>query len=104
MFMSNSHYKKYKNTIKEVTKRNYHKRLSSLNEYLVNSKCSHCGENEIACLRFYPHDKEIRKLITRVGMNDKSRKSVKRLIDSSKIICSNCMIKIDNDLLDPTFL
>ena len=32
--MSSNHYKKYKDTIKEVTKRNYHKRVSSLNEYL----------------------------------------------------------------------
>ena len=103
-FMSNTHYKKYKETIKEVTKRNYHKRVSSLNEYLENTKCIHCGENEIACLRFYPHDKEIRKTIKRVGMNDESRKTVKRLIDSSNIVCSNCLIKIENDLLDPTFL
>ena len=103
-FMPNKHYKKYKETIKEVTKRNYHKRVSSLNQYLVNTKCIHCDESEIACLKFYPHDKEIRKTIKRVGMNDTSRKTVKRLIDSSKIICSNCMIKIDNDLLDPTFL
>ena len=102
--MSSNHYKKYKDTIKEVTKRNYHKRASSINEYLENTKCVHCGEPEIACLRFYPHDKEIRKRIVRVGMNDKSRKEVKRLINSSKIICSNCMIKIENDLLDTTFL
>ena len=102
--MSNSHYKKYKETIKEVTKRNYRKRVSSLNHYLENGKCLHCSESEIACLRFYPHDKEIRKTIKRVGMNDTSRKTVKRLIDSSKIVCSNCLIKIENDLLDPTFL
>jgi len=102
--MSNKHYEKYKNTIKEVTKRNYHKRVYSINKYLLNSKCLHCGENEIACLKFYPHDKEIRKKIVRVGMNNKSRKEVKLLIDSSQIICSNCLIKIDNDLLDPTFL
>ena len=102
--MSNSHYKKYKETIKEVTKRNYRKRVSSLNQYLVNTKCMHCDESEIACLKFYPHDKEIRKTIKRVGMNDTSRKTVRRLIDSSKIVCSNCLIKIDNDLLDTTFL
>ena len=102
--MSSNHYKKYKETIKEVTKRNYRKRVSSLNQYLVNTKCIHCGEPEIACLKFYPHDKEIRKTIKRVGMNDTSRKTVKRLIDSSKIVCSNCLIKIENDLLDPTFL
>ena len=102
--MSNNHYKKYKETIKEVTKRNYHKRVSSLNQYLVNQTCIHCGESEIACLRFYPHDKEIRKTIRRVGMNVASRKTVKRLVDTSKIVCSNCLIKIDNDLLDPTFL
>ena len=102
--MTSKHYKKYKETIKEVTKRNYRKRVSSLNQYLENTKCVHCGESEIACLRFYPHDKEIRKTIKRVGMNDASRKTVKRLIDSSKIVCSNCLIKIENDLLDPTFL
>ena len=102
--MSNSHYKKYKQTIKEVTKRNYRKRVSSLNHYLENGKCLHCSESEIECLRFYPHDKEIRKTIKRVGMNDTSRKTVKRLIDSSKIACSNRLIKIENDLLDPTFL
>tara|TARA_R110000744_G_C19254023_1_gene550588 strand:+ start:136 stop:444 length:309 start_codon:yes stop_codon:yes gene_type:complete len=102
--MSGNHYKKYKETIKEVTKRNYRKRVSSLNQYLENTKCSHCDESEIACLRFYPHDKEIRKMIRRVGMNDTSRKTVKRLVDSSSIVCSNCLIKIDNDLLDTTFL
>ena len=102
--MASKHYIKYKDTIKEVTKRNYYKRVSSINEYLKNNKCYHCGEPEIACLKFYPHDKEIRKRIVRVGMNKKSRKEVKRLIDSSKIICSNCSIKIENDLLDPTFL
>ena len=31
--MSNKHYEKYKNTIKEVTKRNYHKRVYSINKY-----------------------------------------------------------------------
>ena len=103
-FMTSKHYKKYKETIKEVTKRNYRKRVSSLNQYLENTKCVHCGESEIACLKFYPHDKDIRKTIKRVGMNDKSRKTVKRLIDSSNIVCSNCLIKIENDLLDPTFL
>ena len=102
--MSSNHYKKYKETIKEVTKRNYRKRVSSLNQYLENNKCSHCDESEIACLRFYPHDKEIRKMIRRVGMNDNSRRTVKRLVDSSSIVCSNCLIKIDNDLLDTTFL
>ena len=102
-FMTSKHYKKYKETIKEVTKRNYRKRVSSLNQYLENTKCVHCGESEIGCLKFYPHDKDIRKTIKRVDMNDKSRKTVKRLIDSSKIVCSNYLIKIENDLLDPTF-
>ena len=35
--MSSNHYKKYKETIKEVTKRNYRKRVSSLNQYLENT-------------------------------------------------------------------
>ena len=102
--MSNSHYKKYKQTIKEVTKRNYRKRVSSLNHYLENGKCLHCGESEIACLKFYPHDKEIRFKSKRLGLNEESRKEVVNLIEKSKIVCSNCLIKIENDLLDPTFL
>ena len=102
--MSNNHYKKYKETIKEVEKVLIEFNQEILNQYLVNTKCFHCGEPEIACLKFYPHDKEIRKTIKRVGMNDTSRKTVKRLIDSSKIVCSNCLIKIENDLLDPTFI
>ena len=49
--MASKHYKKYKETIKEVTKRNYRKRVSSLNQYLENTKCIHCGENEIALFK-----------------------------------------------------
>ena len=98
--MASKHYKKYKETIKEVTKRNYRKRVSSLNQYLENTKCIHCGENEIACLRFYPHDKEIRKTIKRVGMNDASHTEVRKLIEQSKIVCANCWIKLDNDLIE----
>ena len=52
------------------------------------------------CLKFYPHDSEIRKITKRVGMNDESRKQVNHLIDTSLILCSNCWIKNDNDLIE----
>ena len=75
------HYQKYRNTIRKVARR--HRRLKDkwINEQLREKSCKYCGESEIACLKFYPHDKDIRKTIKRVGMNDKSRKTVKRLID-----------------------
>ena len=50
-FMTSKHYKKYKETIKEVTKRNYRKRVSSLNQYLENTKCVHCIESEITLFK-----------------------------------------------------
>ena len=60
-----SHYKQYKETIKEVTKRNYRKRVIWVNEFLANQSCCHCGERETACLQFYPHDSKIRSLSKR---------------------------------------
>jgi len=98
--MPNEHYQKYKETIKKVSKRNYYKRASSLSRYLENNKCHYCGEPEIACLKFHPHDKEIRDKIKRVGMNSESRKEVEKLINESDIVCANCKIKIDNELID----
>ena len=99
----NEHYEKYKETIKRVSKRNYHKRVSSLSKYLENTKCKYCDENEIACLKFHPHDKEIRNKIKRVGMNVESRKEVEKLINDSFIVCANCKIKIDNELMDTAY-
>ena len=101
--MTNAHYQKYKETIKRVARKNYRKRVR-LNDFLADKYCVHCKESETVVLKFYPHDTAIRRQVKRVGMNDASRKTVKRLIDSSKIVCSNCLIKIENDLLDPTFL
>jgi|TARA_R110000796_G_scaffold79868_1_gene177037 hypothetical protein len=96
----NEHYEKYKETIKRVSRRNYHKRIVILNELLADKSCIHCGESETICLKFHPHDSEIRKLTKRVGTNDKSRKEIFHLIGESKILCSNCFIKVDNDLIE----
>ena len=96
----NEHYEKYKETIKRVSSRNYHKRIVILNEILADKSCIHCGESETICLKFHPHDSEIRKLTKRVGTNDKSRKEIFHLIGESKILCSNCFIKVDNDLIE----
>ena len=98
--MGNAHYNKYKDTIKRVARRNYRKRIVLLNEFLADMSCSHCGESETVCLKFYPHDSEIRKLTKRVGTNDKSRKEIFYLIDTSITVCSNCWIKLDNDLIE----
>ena len=100
IFMPNKHYEKYKDTIKKVARRNYRKRIVLLNKFLSDKSCKHCGESETVCLKFYPHDSEIRKITKRVGMNDESRKQVNHLIDTSLILCSNCWIKNDNDLIE----
>ena len=98
--MPNSHYEKYKDTIKKVARRNYRQRIVLLNEFLADKSCQHCGESETVCLKFYPHDSEIRKITKRVGTSNKSRKDIFRLINKSHILCSNCWIKSDNDLIE----
>jgi len=98
--MSNKHYEKYKDTIKKVARRNYRKRIVLLNEFLADKSCKHCGESETVCLQFYPHNSQIRKLTKRVGMSDESRKEILKLINDSNILCSNCWIKVDNDLIE----
>ena len=98
--MVNAHYEKYKDTIKKVARRNYRKRIILLNENLSDKYCRHCGESETVCLKYYPHDSEIRKITKRVGTNPKSRKEIFSLIDESIILCSNCWIKVDNDLIE----
>ena len=98
--MTNAHYEKYKDTIKKVARRNYRKRIVLLNEFLANKSCQHCGESETVCLKFYPHNAQIRKLTKRVGISNESRKEIFHLLDNSIILCSNCWIKIDNDLIE----
>jgi hypothetical protein len=94
------HYEKYKDTIKRSAKRNYRKREIWVNEYLSDKFCSHCGESEIACLKFYPHDSEIRKLTKRRGLNEESRKDIISLIEDSHVVCANCYLKIENDIIE----
>ena len=98
--MPNAHYEKYKDTIKKVARKNYRKRIILLNEFLADKSCKHCGESETVCLKFYPHNAEIRKLTKRVGTSDKSRKEIFHLLNNSIILCSNCWIKLDNDLIE----
>jgi len=98
--MGNAHYEKYKETIKKVARRNYRKRIVLLNEFLADKSCQHCGESETVCLKFYPHDSEIRKITKRVGTSDKSRQEIFKLMNKSHILCSNCWIKSDNDLIE----
>ena len=95
-----THYQKYKETIKKVARRNYQKRVAWLNNHLQNESCVHCGESETVCLKLYPHDVEIKKQAKRVGTNDESRKEVHKLMNQCKVVCSNCWIKLDNDLIE----
>ena len=44
--MVNTHYEKYKDTIKKVARRNYRKRIVLLNEFLAEKACDHCGERD----------------------------------------------------------
>jgi len=93
-------YQKYKDTIKKVSQRNYRKRKIWVNEYLSDKFCSYCGESETACLQFYPHESEVRKLTKRKGLNEQSRTEVNKLIDDSKVVCANCYLKLENDIID----
>ena len=38
----------------------------------------------------------------RLGLNEESRKEVVKLIEKSKIVCFNCFIKYENDIIDIT--
>ena len=95
-----SFYERYKKTIKEVSRKHYNKRIIWVNEYLANKSCVCCNESETMCLKFFPHDKQIRSISKRKGLNKKSRQEIVYLIDKSKIVCSNCYIKYENDLID----
>ena len=94
------HYQKYKDTIKRVSQRNYRARKIWVNEYLCEKSCHYCGESETACLQFYPHEKDIRKLTKRKGLNEESRTEVNKLISVCKVVCSNCHLKLVNDIID----
>ena len=52
------------------------------------------------CLKFFPNDKQIRSVSKRKGLNENSRKEIIKLMSSSKIVCSNCYIKLENDVID----
>ena len=80
-----THYQKYKETIKKVARRNYSKRVSWVNKHLDT---------------FHPHDAEIRKKSKITGINTDARDEIVKLIENSKILCHNCWIKLDNDLIE----
>ena len=98
--MENSHYNKYKETIKKVARRNYRKRVKWLNDYLADKYCELCKESETVWLKFYPDDLKIRRIVKRVGINVESQVVVTELINNSKVVCRNCWVKLDNDLIE----
>mgnify|MGYP001211403123 CR=1 FL=1 len=48
----------------------------------------------------HPHDADIRKKSKITGINTESREDILKLIETSKILCHNCWIKLDNDLIE----
>jgi|TARA_B100002019_G_C21092095_1_gene509158 hypothetical protein len=95
-----SHYEKYKETIKRVFKRNYRKRTIWVNEYLSDKFCTYCGESENACLQFHPHEKEIRRTTRKKGLNEEARRDILKLMKTSKIVCANCYLKLENEIIE----
>ena len=95
------HYQKYKETIKKGFSTQLQGfRKIWVNEYLGNKVCGYCGESETACLQFYPHERKIRSLTKRKGLNEQSRTEVKEYISKSKVVCANCFLKLENDIID----
>jgi len=93
-------YEKYRKTIRQVSQRNYRARIIWVHEYLADKSCKYCGEPETACLKFYPHDMHIRRLTKRKGLNPHSRSEVMDLIKESEIVCANCYLKLENDIIE----
>ncbi len=93
-------YEKYRKTIRQVSQRNYRARIIWVHEYLADKSCKYCGEPETACLKFYPHDMYIRRLTKRKGLNPYSRSEVMDLIKESEIVCANCYLKLENDIIE----
>ena len=94
------HYQKYKETIKRFLNAFTVLRKIWVNEYLGNKVCGYCGESETACLQFYPHERKIRSLTKRKGLNEQSRTEAKEYINKSKVVCANCFLKLENDIID----
>jgi hypothetical protein len=94
------HYQKYRNTIRKVARRHRRLRDKWINEQLRNKSCKYCGESEIVVLKFYPDDRKIRSESKKHGLNEDSRKKILDNIENNVIVCQNCYIKKDNDLID----
>jgi len=71
-----------------------------INEQLKDNSCPYCGEAELACLKFYPDDTKIRSTSKKVGLNEDARQPIKEMIEENKVVCANCFLKLDNDLID----
>ena len=94
------HYQKYRNTIRKVARR--HRRLKDkwINEQLREKSCKYCGESEIVLLKFYPDDRKIRSESQKISLKEDKRNKLIEQIEDNVIVCHNCYIKLDNDLID----
>jgi len=57
-----------------------------------------CGEAEIVCFEWYPHDQKIKALVLRHGAKTKQRKEAIKLIELSTPMCHNCAAKYRHGL------
>ena len=60
-----------------------------------NLQCG-CGESEPEVLEWYPHHDTIHSLYTRWAPNTKQREKADNLIEESKVLCANCVKRIEH--------
>ena len=60
-----------------------------------NLQCG-CGQIEPEVLCWYPHHNTIHSLYTRWASNTKQRKEADKLIEESKVVCANCVKRIEH--------
>ena len=61
----------------------------------ANLQCG-CGQIEPEVLCWYPHNSTIHSLYIRWAPNTKQRKKADELISESRVICANCIKRIEH--------
>ena len=86
--------KKYKTSSTTANQRvNNKKNIWLLNTFIQKS-CTFCFESEINCLSYYPDMKEIKKINNYLNLGQ-PRESLLKTIEIQKIVCLNCLKKLD---------
>jgi len=95
LFMKNSYYPKYKNTLGAWRKG----RSAKIREFLLgvkrSSPCYICGESHVAALDFHHVDSSAKEFtISRMASQCLSQKKIEAEVAKCKVICSNCHRKL----------